>query len=106
MIESKSSLDIQTGEIVIDINIRPDVAVQSSLFQQIINTINKTALVEVNKVVTVGPASASLEGYASLKIKLKGQGVKALGEQTAGRSTTTVVRSEPSKTPAIPAVKI
>lgn len=99
MIESKVSLDIQTGEIIIDINIRPDVAVQSSLFQQIINTIQRTASVEVKSVKSVGVEGQIIqEGYASLKIRLKGQGVKS--------STTTVVRSESSKTPTIPAIKI
>jgi ribosomal protein L24E len=114
MITATAKLDIQKGDITIDLEIRPDYDVQVDLYDYILKSLKQPSAKVTLTEITEADGTKIVSGHGKIRVHIDGKGVLdleaknkpitkvALNPKKPAVSTTKVYRSQPL--PAKPAV--
>ena len=117
MITATSKLDIQKGDITIDLEIRPDYDVQVDLYDYILKSLKQPSSKITLTEITEADGTKIVSGHGKIRVHIDGKGVLdleaknkpitkvALNPKKPAVSTTKVYRSQPLPVkPATPPV--
>jgi len=117
MITATSKLDIQKGDITIDLEIRPDYDVQVDLYDYILKSLKQPSSKITLTEITEADGTKIVSGHGKIRVHIDGKGVLdletknkpitkvALNSKKPAVSTTKVYRSQPLPVkPATPPV--